>query len=60
MSNPLKNLAKLYEESVDKSDAAGLAEAYKQATDIVFNALTKELKNYRKFDITIKVGTNDG
>ena len=54
MNNPLKNLAKLYEESVNKSDAAGLAEAYKQATDIVFNALTKELKNYRKFDITIE------
>ena len=57
MSNPVKafkGIADFYEESVKKSDAAGLADVYKQATDIVFNALKKELKDYRKFDITIE------
>jgi hypothetical protein len=44
MSNPIKELANLYEESVKKSDNAGLAEVYKQATDIVFNALKEEAK----------------
>lgn len=57
MSNPVKTfegIANFYEESVKKSDAAGLAEIYKQATDIVFNALKKELKDHRKLDITIE------
>lgn len=54
MSNPIKDMADFYEESVKKSDEAGLAEVYKQATDLVFNALKKELKDYRKFDITIE------
>lgn len=54
MSNPIKDLADLYAESVKKSDEAGLAEVYKHATDKVFNALKKELKEYRKFDITME------
>lgn len=54
MSNPIKGLVDLYDESVKKSDDAGLAEVYKQATDLVFNALKKELKDHRKFDITIE------
>lgn len=54
MSNPIKGIVDIYEEAVKKSDEAGLAEVYKQATDLVFNALKEELKNYRKLDITIK------
>ena len=54
MSNPIKGLVDIYEESVKESDEAGLAEVYKQATGLVFNALKKELKDYRKFDITIE------
>lgn len=54
MSDPIKGLVDLYDESVKKSDEAGLAEVYKQATGLVFNALKKELKDYRKFDITIE------
>lgn len=54
MSNLFKSISDFYKESVNKSDTAGLAEVYKQATDIVFNALMTELKNYRNFDITIE------
>lgn len=54
MSNIFKGIADFYEESIKKSNDAGLAEVYKQATDIVFNALIAELKNYRNFDITIE------
>lgn len=54
MSHPLKSIVDLYTESVKKSDEAGLAEVRKQATDLVFNALKKELKEYRKLDITIE------
>lgn len=54
MGNLIKELANFYEESVKKFDDAGLAEVYKQATDIVFNALKEEAKNYCKLDITIE------
>jgi hypothetical protein len=47
MSNPIKGLVDIYEEAVKESDEAGLAEVYKQATDLVFNALKKELKEAR-------------
>jgi hypothetical protein len=44
MSNPIKGLADLYEESVKESDEAGLAEVYKQATERVFNNIREELE----------------
>ena len=54
MSNPIKGIVDIYADSVKKSDEAGLAEVYKQATDLVINALKKELKDHRKFDINIE------
>jgi hypothetical protein len=48
-NNPFNSIVELYTESVNKADAAGLAEVYKQATDIVFNAL----KETPALDITI-------
>jgi hypothetical protein len=44
MSNPIKGLVDIYEESVKESDEAGLAEVYKQATERVFNNIREELE----------------
>jgi hypothetical protein len=44
MSNPIKGLVDLYEESVKESDEVGLAEVYKQATERVFNNIKEELE----------------
>lgn len=49
MSNPFNSIIELYTESVKKADAVGLAEVYKQATAMVFDALRAECG----FDITI-------
>jgi hypothetical protein len=39
MSNPFESIVELYTESVKKADAAGLAEVYRQATEVVFEGL---------------------
>lgn len=44
MSNPIKGIVDIYEESVKESDEAGLAEVYKQATERVFNNIKEELE----------------
>lgn len=48
-NNPFNSIVELYTESVNKADAAGLAEVYKQATDMVFDSLKKQID----FDITV-------
>ena len=48
-NNPFESIVTVYEESVKEADSLGLAELYKQATDIVFNAL----KETPALDITI-------
>lgn len=54
MSNPIKGIVDIYEESVKKSDEAGLAEVYKQATDKAFECLKNFLSMYKDFNITIE------
>jgi hypothetical protein len=39
MSNPFESIVELYTESVKKADSIGLAEVYKQATEVVFEGL---------------------
>ena len=48
-NNPFKGLVDLYTESVNEADSKGLAEVYRQATEIVFSSLKKQCG----FDITI-------
>ena len=48
-NNPFESIVNIYEESVKEADSFGLSELYKQATDIVFNAL----KETPALDITI-------
>lgn len=48
-NNPFNSIIELYTKSVEKADSAGLAEAYKQATEAVFNSLKEKFS----FDITI-------
>ena len=52
-NNPFKSLAEIYKKFVEKSDNIGLAEVYKQATELVFSALKEELNKYEPFEITI-------
>jgi hypothetical protein len=49
-NNPFESISDIYTESVKEADSAGLAEVYKQATDMVFDALKAECG----FDITIE------
>lgn len=48
-NNPFESIVNVYKESVKEADSLGLSELYKQATDIVFNAL----KETPALDITI-------
>ena len=41
--NPLAGIAKFYEDSVKKADKAGFTETFKQATDLLFERIKKEL-----------------
>lgn len=48
-NNPFKGIVELYTEAVKEADSNGLAEVYKQATDLVFSSIKKQCG----FDITI-------
>lgn len=50
--NPLEALANMYKEFVDKEDKKGLAEVYKESTELVFKEIKKQLKEK---DIVAKI-----
>lgn len=52
-NNPFMSLVELYAKSVEKEDAAGMAEVYKLATRRLFNMLKEELANYDNFTFTV-------
>ncbi len=49
-NNPFESIVDIYTTAVKEADAAGLSEVYKQATDMIFDALKKECG----LDITIE------